>query len=142
MRVGLRRRTPGTAYRVILEEIPRPSKENTIQVALRINLPMYVLGIADGKPAVQWAASRDAAANSSSRAGTAAPSMPRSPAIALVDTAGRRTVLTTSMGVVLPASMRRWKVGRHPELKAGSDLQLSIRSSRGEDRIMARLATR
>lgn len=142
VRVGLRRRTPGAAYRVILEEIPRPSKENVIQVALRLNLPMYVLTAAGAKPAVRWSGSRDAAGEIILEGRNDGAAHAQVTAIDLVDAAGKRTPLTTSMGVVLPASMRRWNVGKHPQLRGGSDLQLSIRSSSGEDRIMVRLATR
>lgn len=142
VRVGLRRRTPGAAYRVILEEIPRPSKENVIQVALRLNLPMYVLTSAGAKPAVRWSASRDAEGNIIFEGRNDGAAHAQITAIAQVDPAGKRTALTTSMGVILPASMRRWNVGKHPQLKAGSDLKLSIRSSSGEDTIMVTLATR
>ncbi|UZK69057.1 fimbria/pilus periplasmic chaperone [Sphingomonas sp. S1-29] len=142
VRVGLRRRMPGAAYRVIFEEIPRPAKENVIQVALRLNLPLYVLAAREGVPILRWSATRDAAGDLILEARNDGTRHAQITAIALVDPAGRKTMLTTAMGVVLPASMRRWKIGRHPELAAGADLQLSVRSSSGEDRIMAKLANR
>lgn len=142
VRVGLRRGTPGAAYRVILEEIPRPSRENVIQVALRLNLPLYLLTAAGGNPAVRWSASRDATGEIILEGRNDGAARAQVTAIGLMDPAGGRTALTTSMGVILPASMRRWRVGNHPQLRVGSDLQLNIRSSRGEDRIMVRLATR
>lgn len=142
VRVGLRRRTPGAAYRVILEEIPRPSKDNVIQVALRLNLPMYVLTAAGAKPAVRWSASRDAAGEIAIEGRNDGAAHSQVTAIAVADPAGKRTALTTNMGVILPASMRRWNVGKHPRLAAGADLHLSIRSSSGEDRIMVKLAAR
>lgn len=142
VRVGLRRRTPGAAYRVILEEIPRPSKENVIQVALRLNLPMYLPTAAGGQPEVRWAASRDAEGELIIEGHNDGAAHAQITGIALMGSAGQQTALTSSMGVILPASMRRWRVGRHPQLGAGSDLHLSIRSSLGEDRTMVRLATR
>src|SRR3546814_7495729 len=43
IRLGLRRRTPGAAYRVIVEEIPNEKASGTgIKVALRLNLPLYI----------------------------------------------------------------------------------------------------
>lgn len=142
VRVGLRRNTPGAAYRVILEEIPRPSRENFIQVALRLNLPVYVLTAAGGNPAVRWSASRDAAGEIILEGRNEGAAHAQVTAIGLMDPAGGRTALTTSMGVILPAGMRRWNVGKHRQLTVGSVLQLNIRSSSGEDRIMVRLATR
>lgn len=141
VRVGLRRHTPGAAYRVILEEIARPSSENVIQVALRLNLPLYVL-TAGGSSAVRWSASRDATGEVILEARNDGTAHAQVTAIGLLGPAGERTALTTSMGVILPSSMRRWNVGKHPQLRAGSDLQLTVRSSSGEDRITVRLATR
>lgn len=141
VRVGLRRHEPGAAYRVIVEEIARPSSANAIQVALRLNLPMYVL-TAGGSPAVRWSASRNAAGEIILEGRNDGAAHAQVAAIGLLGPAGERTALTGSMGVILPSSMRRWNVGRHPQLRAGSDLQLSVRSPGGEDRITVRLAAR
>jgi fimbrial chaperone protein len=142
VRVGLRSHTPGAAYRVIFEEIPRPSTRSLIQVALRLNLPMYVLAEPGGAPAVRWSASRDSVGDIVVEGRNGGTARAQVTAIGLIGPAGERTALSTSMGVILPDSMRRWKVGRHPQLGAGSDLQLTIRSSSGEDRITVRLAAR
>src|SRR3954470_12925572 len=53
VRVGLRARN-AKAYRVVFEEIPRPHSTGSIQVALRLNLPLYLAPAAGAKPALSW----------------------------------------------------------------------------------------
>lgn len=143
IRVGLRRRLPNAAYRVILEEIPRPSTNTVIQVALRLNLPMYVETVAGGgKPAVRWTAWRDATGEIVLEGRNDGTAYAQITAIGLTGADGRHTDLTSSMGVVLPDSMRLWRIGKHPELRSGSDLPLIVRSASGDESIMARLETR
>lgn len=142
VRVGLRPRASGAAYRVILEEIPQSSKENGVQVALRLNLPMYAPIVADGTPEVRWIASRDVGGELVIEGRNDGTAHAQITAIMMLDAAGRSTSLMKNMGVILPASMRRWHVGMHPELRPGSEIQLNIRSARGEERIMVKLAVR
>ena len=59
VRVGLKERRPGDAYRVVFEEIPRERPEgNVVQVALRLDLPMHVEA-AGGASELAWQAWRD-----------------------------------------------------------------------------------
>src|SRR3546814_833989 len=61
IRLGLRRRTPGAAYRVIVEEIPNEKASGTgIKVALRLNLPLYIEAETEGAPELRWSAWQDA----------------------------------------------------------------------------------
>src|SRR3546814_11512068 len=55
IRLGLRRRTPGPAYRVLVEEIPNEKASGTgIKVALRLNLPLYIEAETDAAPELRW----------------------------------------------------------------------------------------
>ncbi len=98
---------------------------------LRLNLPLYLLAKGGGKPDLSWSAWRNGAGelfiegrNRGSVHGQ------------VVElSAGRghgRTILSKQMGVVLPGSSRRWKIGKQPGLMAGTRLPLNIRSSTSE----------
>lgn len=127
VRIGLRRRLPGAAYRVILQEIPGPSDGRTgIKVALRLNLPLYILA-SDGAPSLSWTAARDAAGELFVEARNAGPVHSQVTGIEAQDAAGKRIGSTSAMGVVLPQSARRWTLGKG----AGTPADLLIRGPKG-----------
>lgn len=144
VRVGLRtpRAAAAYAYRVILEEIPSPAQQAGIQVALRINMPLYVLPKDAGEPDLKWSLHRGSdgalvveAANSGTR---------HSQVLGIdgVDASGRRIALTKDMGVVLPGSSRQWQLGARPDIKAGSLSRLFIRTQSGEQQTDVRFEGR
>ena len=131
VRVGLRDRRPGEAYRVVFEEIPRQGASGpVVQVALRLDLPLYVEA-AGAKPNVAWQAWRDGAGAITFEATNSGARHQKVLSIGL-DRADGEAVLTREMGVVLPSSSRRWVVGKQADLTAGSSVTLSIRTPAGE----------
>lgn len=131
VRVGLKERRSGDAYRVVFEEIPHKDSNGTaIQVALRLDLPLFVEA-ADGAPRVAWKAWRDATGRVTLEASNSGTKYQKVLAIGAVSQ-GQKLPLTREMGVVLPASSRRWVVGNRPELAAGSVITLEIRTPAGE----------
>jgi fimbrial chaperone protein len=131
VRVGVNQRRPGDGYRVIFEEIPsKGSSGSLIQVALRLNLPLFVEA-AGGKPDVQWQAWRDAAGQITLEATNTGTRYQKVLAIDASD-GGRELPLSRQMGVVLPASSRRWSVGTRSEFTAGSPITLEIRTPAGD----------
>lgn len=141
VRVGLRRRVANAAYRVMLEEIPAPTTDRGIRIAINLNLPLYVVDDPAAKAVVRWSAWRDAQGGVVIEGRNTGGAAQQVTAITLTNGA-TPSVLTTAMGVVLPASMRRWTVGAHPELATGTLLHLSVRTADGEDKVTAALSAR
>ncbi|MDB5699307.1 MAG: hypothetical protein JWN69_2111 [Alphaproteobacteria bacterium] len=131
IRLGLRKRVPGAAYRVLIDEIPGPHAPGTgIKVALKLDLPFYVVASKDAKPALDWTARRDPAGNMWVEAHNSGALHSKVVGIEAQDAASHRLGGTTAMGVVLPASARRWNLGRID----GQVAQLVVRSPQGEQR--------
>lgn len=132
VRIGVKDRVAGSAYRVIFEEIPRQQPgANQVQVSLRLNLPLYVLARGGGKAQVGWRAWRDPAGDlfvEGRNSGSAHGQVLELSA----EQAGKRQLLSSEMGVVLPGSARYWKIGKRPGLVAGAPLQLAVRAPSGE----------
>lgn len=127
VRIGLRRRLPGAAYRVIVQEIPGPTDGKPgIKVALRLNLPLYIL-IRNAVPSVSWSAGRDAAGELFAEAKNEGGAHSQILGIEALDQSGKAIGSTTAMGVVLPNSARRWALGKG----AGTAIDLVVRGPRG-----------
>jgi fimbrial chaperone protein len=132
VRLGLKNRALASAYRVILEEIPRQVPvEGQIQVTLRLDLPLYMVPKRGGKAELGWRAWREGSGeimvegrNSGSLHGQVLE-------LSAVQ-GGQRHLLSKDMGVVLPSSVRIWKIGKLPGLQTGAPLVLSVRSPAGE----------
>lgn len=137
IRIGFRNRTPGAAYRLVFEEIPGPKTPGTgIKVALKLNLPLYVIASRGAVPALTWAARRgpDGALVVEGRnSGTLQAQIL---AIEARDAAGRIVGRTEAMGVVLPSSSRIWPLGG----KAGTPSELVVRTAGGETHVAVRVA--
>ena len=133
VRVGLRARTAGAAYRIIIEEIPRPRPDSgSINVALRLDLPLYVLGPRGSKPQISWGAWRNGQGELILEARNRGTMHQQVLGIDALDFAGKRSALSSEMGVVLPSSARRWNAGKRPDLPSGTTLQLKVRNPSGE----------
>ena len=127
VRVGLRSRTPGAAYRVILEEIPvQKADSNGIQVALRLNLPLYVLQD-KGEAKVSWKAIRGDDGELVLEARNAGTRHAQFLEISTRDSAGNKISLSKQMGVVLPGGSRQWRTGRKHSA-AMSSLPITLRT--------------
>ena len=132
VRIGLRNRAGPGAYRVIFEEIPRTdSVAGQIQVNLRLNLPLYVLAKGRTKPDLSWRAWREQSGEMIVE-GRNRGSLHSQIVGLAADQGGRRHVLSTEMGVVLPGSARQWTAGKHPEFPVGTPLLLRVKGSDGE----------
>ncbi|WP_294011180.1 fimbria/pilus periplasmic chaperone [Sphingomonas sp.] len=138
LRVGLKNRDAARAYRIILEEIPRQIPiAGQIQVTLRLDLPLYVLPRRGGKTDISWRAWRNAAGDlwvEGSNAGSLYGQVAE-----LSAQQGAEQLRSTEIGVVLPGSARRWKMGKAPHLKVGLPLALKVRSPAGETQIQITL---
>lgn len=141
VRVGLRRRVPDAAYRVILDEIPSPSAAKGIRISVSLNLPLYVVSDPAAQASVAWTAWRSASGEIVLEGRNQGALHQQVISIALAG-APKPAMLTDTMGVVLPASMRQWPIGKHPELATGSALRLSVRTPEGETEVTANLAAR
>jgi fimbrial chaperone protein len=117
IRVGLR--TPSAdprAFRLMVEEVPQASRGGGVQVALRLNLPLFAMMSAGTAADLAWAASRGAdgrwtveAINSGSRYVRVEPAAAEAATGVDFDN-------SANLGVVLPGSRRRWVVGSAPAL--------------------------
>ncbi len=132
VRIGLRNRAAAGAYRVILEEIPRPQQvDGQIQINLRLDLPLFVLAKGRTKPELSWRAWRDSSGEMIVEGRNRG--LLHSQVLALdADHGGRRHSLSRQMGVVLPGSARQWTAGKHPEFPVGTPLLLRVKGSAGE----------
>jgi fimbrial chaperone protein len=112
VRVGLRSpsRAP-QAYRLIVEEVPDATPGNGIQVALRLNLPLFS-GLSAGEvAAVRWSAWRGADGDWTLEAvngGTGYVRLSHDEASAAT---GLRIGNSVNLGTVLAGATRRWRIG-------------------------------
>lgn len=131
IRIGLRKPGAG-AYRVIIEEIPSDAPaEGQIRVALRLNLPLYVTPKGGGKAELSWSAWRDRSGDLFVEARNRGAVHGQVVELS-ADRGGTTDILSKQMGVVLPGSARRWKVGKQPAIQAGLPLLLKVRSPTSE----------
>lgn len=132
VRFGLRRRTPGAAYRIVVEEIPQAKAAGVgIRVALKIDLPLYVAtGGGKSSAALAWSVRRAAdgalVAESRNSGGTHA----QVKAVQALDSAGRPLGRSDLRGVVLPGSMRAWSLGS----STGEAATIVVTTPHGEQR--------
>ena len=137
IRIGFRNRTPGAAYRLIVEEIPGAKTPGTgISVALNLNLPLYVIARQGAAPALSWAARQGSGDTLIVEGRNSGDLHARVLAIEARDAAGQVVGKTEAMGVILPSSSRIWAFGR----KAGAPTELVVRTAAGESRVAVRVA--
>lgn len=136
IRVGLRKSASDdeAAYRVILEEIPRPAGDTAgIRVSLRLNLPFYKQPKLKSAANVQWSAVRriDGALElKAANGGTLHDQISR---IDIQDSKGVRSTLVDRGGVVLPGSTRIWNASGKADVAAGKPLKLIVVKPGGEE---------
>lgn len=112
VRLGLRTRRPGAAYRIYVEEIPAAGQHSGVRVALKIDLPLHVLAEADAKPALSWAVRTDAQGNLVAEAHNGGTGPGQVNALEVQDGSGRTLGASRARGTVLPGSTRIWRIGR------------------------------
>jgi fimbrial chaperone protein len=137
IRVGFRNRIPGAAYRLIVEEIPGPKTPGAgISVALKLDLPLYVIARSGALPALSWAARRGSDGTLLVEGRNDGTLHLQVLAIEARDPAGQVVGRTGAMGVVLPSSSRVWTLRG----KQGSPTELVIRTAAGETHVAVRVA--
>jgi len=128
---------PGAAYRLIVEEIPGPKSPGTgISVALKIDLPLYVIARRGAEPALSWSARRGLDGGLVVEGRNSGDLHARVLAIEARDAAGQILGRTDAMGVILPSSRRIWALGG----KAAAPTELVVRTAAGESRVAVRVA--
>lgn len=132
VRVGLKSRDNVGAYRVIFEEIPvQIPTDGQVRVALRLDLPLYILPKQRGKADLRWRAWRDGSGDLFVE-GTNTGALHAQVIELSAQSDGSDKMLSRQMGVVLPNSTRVWKIGDGPDLKLGSPFILKVRGPSGE----------
>ena len=132
VRVGPRSGALSGAYRVILEEIlPPASGKSQVRIALRLNLPLYVMAARGTTAPLRWSGSRDATGTIVLQGENPGTLYQTVVGIDAADTARKDVSLTTHFAAILPGSSKRWNVGKHPELAVGVPLTLAVRGSDG-----------
>lgn len=132
VRVGPRAAALSGAYRVILEEIlPPPVEAGQVRIALRLNLPLYIMPPKGAKALLRWSGWRDAGGKIVLQAQNDGARYQSVVAIDTVATANTAVPLSATFGVVLPGGTRRWSVGAHPELSGNGPFELSVRGGDG-----------
>lgn len=115
IRVGLRNPSGDPrAFRLMVEEVPQASPGGGVQVALRLNLPLFV-SIEPGSAAeLVWSASRGADGRWTLEASNRGRNYVRVDPAAAAAATGVDLGANVNLGVVLPGSRRRWEVGSEP----------------------------
>lgn len=117
IRVGLR--TPSQdarAFRLMVEEVPQASPGGGVQVALRLNLPLFAMMNAGTAAELGWSASRGADGRWSVEAVNRGRNYVRVEPAAAEAATGIDFDNGANLGVVLPGGSRRWVVGPEPAL--------------------------
>ncbi|HEY0012565.1 MAG TPA: fimbria/pilus periplasmic chaperone [Allosphingosinicella sp.] len=117
IRVGLR--TPSAdarAFRLMVEEVPQASPGGGVQVALRLNLPLFAMMNAGTAAELGWAASRGADGRWTVEAVNNGAHYVRVEPAAAEAATGVDFDNAANLGVVLPGSRRRWVIGSEPAL--------------------------
>jgi fimbrial chaperone protein len=137
IRIGFRNRTPGAAYRLIVEEIPGPKTPGTgISVSLKLDLPLYVIARLGAVPALSWAARRGPDGTLMVEGRNAGDLHAQILGIEVRDAKGQVAGRTATMGVILPSGSRAWTLGR----MAGTPTELVVRTAAGETHVPVRVA--
>jgi fimbrial chaperone protein len=118
IRVGLRNPAgDARAYRLMVEEVPQASPGGGVQVALRLNLPLFVSIAAGEATELSWAASRAADGHWTIEAANRGRNYVRIEPAAAAAATGLDFASNVNLGVVLPGSSKRWSIGNEPSVR-------------------------
>jgi len=137
------RRPAGSAdrtYRLLLDEIPPVGRNRQIVVALRVSMPVIVLGTAPAKPILEWQAIAErgnqlilSARNTGQRHVRV-----HSLEVSLPGAGAPRVAEPVAANpYVLPGITRRWRVRLTRALAAGGTVRLSAQTTAGHSEHMA-----
>ena len=132
VRVGLRSPSAAPrAFRLIVEEVPQARPDGGIQVALRLNLPLYI-GIEPGEAAaLSWSASAEADGSWTIEAANRGTGYVRLDPAAASAATGIAFADEIAFGTVLPGATRRWRIGAAPTVRDEATFR---RIARGQGR--------
>jgi fimbrial chaperone protein len=117
IRVGLRNPSgEARAFRLMVEEVPQASPGGGVQVALRLNLPLFVSIQPGTAQELGWSASRGADGLWTVEASNRGRNYVRVEPAAAKAATGIDFAGNVNLGVVLPGSRRRWVVGSEPAI--------------------------
>jgi fimbrial chaperone protein len=117
IRVGLRRPSADPrAYRLMVEEVPQATPGGGVQVALRLNLPLFAMMNPGTAAELGWSAARGADGRWTIEAVNRGANYVRVEPAAAEAATGVDFDNGANLGVVLPGSRRRWVVGNAPAL--------------------------
>ena len=139
VRVGLR--TPSAdpkAYRLIVEEVPQASPGNGVQVALRLNLPLFVMMPEGEQAALAWTATRAADGAVTLEATNSGPGFVRVDMAAAEAATGLDIDPGFNLGTVLPGRTRRYTIPAGAPVRDPARLTSILRTTSGAQ---AQLAT-
>ena len=144
VRIGLRgRQGSAPAYRIIVREIPNADPEpGTVQVALEMNLPLYLIPNDKAQPRLDWTVAQQVDGQVTIEARNSGTRQAQVYRISTVDARGKEVLLSEDVGAVLPGSLRRWSAGKQPALSAGPELALKLKGPDGETEVRAVVAKR
>ena len=116
--MGLRPQAAGTpaAYRVMVEEVPQAAPNGGIQVALRLNIPLFVLIAPGAQTDLSWSASRGSDGHWTIEAVNRGRGHVRIEPAAAQAATGVSFGADAHLGTVLPGAMRRWTIDADPDL--------------------------
>ncbi|MFN3944105.1 MAG: molecular chaperone [Allosphingosinicella sp.] len=117
VRVALRGAPAGpAAYRLMIEEVPEANPGVGIQVALRLNLPLYSSLPPGGMADIVWSARRAADGAWQVEAANRGSGWVRIEADQAAAATGIRYPDGTAFGTVLPGASRVWTIGPRPDI--------------------------
>lgn len=116
IRIGLRPQAAGVpaAYRVMVEEVPQAAANGGVQVALRLNIPLFALIEPGDATDLAWSAARGTDGRWRIEAANRGRGHVRVEPAAAEAATGIDFEADANLGVVLPGGTRRWTIGADP----------------------------
>ncbi len=118
IRVGLRPQAAATpaAYRLMVEEVPQATPGGGVQVALRLNIPLFAHFAPGATSDLAWSAARHTDGSWTVEAVNRGRGHVRIEPAAAQAATGVAFGADTYLGTILPGSVRRWTIGPDPSL--------------------------
>lgn len=133
VRVGLRSASAaGHSYRLIVEEVPEANPTGGVQVALRLNLPLFAM-VAPGNTAdLSWAAWQQKDGSWIVEASNAGAGYIRVDAKQASAATGIERIPSLDFATLLPRSSRRWPIDGKPAVRDQLAFQQIVRPGNGD----------
>lgn len=136
VRVGFRNASSARgAWRLVVEEVPQARSNGGIQVALRMNLPLFVQIHPGSVEDLSWSAQRALDGGWTVEAVNSSDKYVRLEAADFTARTGVEHSSSIRMGTVLPHSRRRWRLQNSPSLIDATQFQRIARTEAPDDRL-------